>query len=232
MKKFIWLLSFCLILTGCSVEYQLYVGKGDTKEVLTITIPNATKKDLEDILAIYEDPTSSATGDYTFALSPTKNSILATNKNKIIKDNSSTLFRNCYDSVDLIASKNKFSIQTKGKFKCYNTYQNLEKVTIRINIDGVVTYHNADRVNGKNYYWDINSKNLGRSLILEAKNIQENKENVQEQQPPEEKPNEKEEQNIIKEQLIPIFLVIVVLLVIVLSGMIYLAIKNKKNNKI
>ncbi len=113
MKKIILLLSICFVLTGCNVEYQLYIEQGNAKEVLNITIPNATKKDLENILAVYEDPAATGTGDYMFSLAPSNKGILATNTNKIVKKTSSVLFRRCYDNVELTNTKKKFSIQTK-----------------------------------------------------------------------------------------------------------------------
>ena len=67
-------------------------------------------------------------------------------------------------------------MKTDEYFKCFDFYEDLDNLTINIKSDLLIKKHNADKVKGNTYSWNITKDNYeNKSILLEIKTSNSNK---------------------------------------------------------
>lgn len=167
MKKIIWILPFFLLLMGCSAEYTITFEK---EEISDETFIYDTKE-------AFKEKTSTDKGieevsDALFSFESYQNDkpihkFIQREKNVGYKYQSSIslqdherfhpLVGQCYDDISIEKDPNTKTIHFKSsaRFTCFNTYPELTDVTIRFKTSYKVEIHNADKVEGNTYIWNI-----------------------------------------------------------------------------
>ena len=175
----IFLLVFC---SGCSVEYNLDIDRNlDLNE--NINISATTFDDSEQINNYDKYLPIDYTADEPKVFEKKYDSIEYYDINKsndnikfsynydVDKFNNNIFARNCYQYVTVMNTineeeeRNELILSTSKKFLCFDYYDNLEDVTIKIKTKRKVYSNNADRVEGKTYIWNINKNNKEDSAI-------------------------------------------------------------------
>ena len=171
MKK-IYLILALLLLSGCSINYNLDIeDDGLFKEIITGTV---TSKELDDTnstnVDIYSYSLNTATplidnkGQY-------KKEITDKNKYKEFKytytfDNnykSSNILNTCFTYVLFDESEDYYNIDLYGPFKCMYS----DKINISVTSKYAITDNNADKVNKNTYTWTIKDK-VNANIHLEV----------------------------------------------------------------
>jgi hypothetical protein len=176
MKKLLLLIGLLFLVTGCEATYTITLGDNDINENIKILERNNVisssdvSKELDEIIVSNSDETME-TGFYTF------NKLLAADKSGIEMNYKfdpanqyelySTFLRYCYDDVSFVYDALKIKLVTNSSFKCYNTFNTLNKLTIEIITPYKVVTHNADAVDGQSYMWFIDKDDTGK-IIFEA----------------------------------------------------------------
>lgn len=164
MKKILFLITICLFLTGCTVNYNLDITDNNFKETIT---GNVTKEEIK------KEENSTDIGHYLYFLNSEQNVFYNNNDilyNKVTnntdngidfeyeytfnEDNfsNSRILNECFDNYNFKTEDNKYHIFLYGDFKCAYT----EKTNIKITTDYKVTAHNAKKENKNTYTWTIN----------------------------------------------------------------------------
>lgn len=219
IKLFLSLL-IVLLLSGCTVEYNLsFVNKQLNEEInVSLSGPDYQVNNVESLknyklLAIsqgldqiaynssYKDTGSEFIANYKYTYS-----INNFNKNNII--------RQCYDSFSLTQDDDYYLLVTNNTFKCLavTDYTFVDSYKIRITTNHKVVEHNADEVKGDTYIWNITNSNNDVD-VTKPINIKFSKELIQES------------------PFKQLSKVIIPLLIILLIGGILLFIVNKSKNK-
>ncbi len=73
----------------------------------------------------------------------------------------------CYKYFSVLENKNKDGIllSTSNKNLCFESYDILEEITVKLTTNHEVESHNADEVNGNDYIWKINRENYNNKNI-------------------------------------------------------------------
>lgn len=181
MKKIIFVLLFILIFSGCSVEYNLEIKDNKFFESITSNVDNLSQynshKDNR-LVSFYSEAlvtyyTSQEEAKQNFHYYKSKPSY----KNNLYKINYSYDFdmdnytdsnavKSCYEYFKITTNGNNVTLSTSNKFNCFNSYNELDKVTINITSYYGVVRSNADKVNGKTYTWEITRENASNKPIL------------------------------------------------------------------
>ncbi len=182
MKK-LSLLLILVLLTGCSVDYNLTINENNEfDESIYIQAENDSESqslfnDPWPIKALYSDLDS---GEYPEELEGVEyyKSNLVLNNNYYLKKlsykfNSENIYDNnsiktCYESfyVNKDEKEKTISLSTSSKFLCMENYPSLNEVNIKINIANPVVTHNASKINGNTYEWNITRDNYENSGII------------------------------------------------------------------
>lgn len=180
MKKIIMIFISVLLFSGCSVEYNLNIK--NNKYIENIDISNINLENYNILnnsqLALFSDTrkltdTTSLEEYNSYPKYDKKN----TNKNNLYKINYSYDFdmdnytdsnavKSCYEYFKITTNGNNVTLSTSNKFNCFNSYNELDKVTINITSYYGVVRSNADKVNGKTYTWEITKENASNKPIL------------------------------------------------------------------
>ena len=171
--KLLYLALLLFLLTGCDVSYNLTIFDGDFKEKLTVNGVNVTESNKELILPLnYENDDYSLEnvkpgddGFYDLKIKDNGYSLFHNfNYDDFVK---STILNSCYQDIDVKKLDNNIYISTTGKFKCFDYYDNIETVKVKINSSYKLVASNADSVDGSNYIWNINRNNLDKGIYIE-----------------------------------------------------------------
>lgn len=203
MKKGLFLLIGLLLLSGCTMDYNLVINEKTFNEEIIISENNTSNWN-----KICEDG-----GDFTYkerinllerypvsvyenaALDPYDPNIEVDGVeyyNKEIIDNSDTYglkmntsggisnindlnsLSYCYDIAQVINNKDEYVISTSFKNHCFEMYPLLEELNINITTDMKVTSNNADMVSGDTYTWTITRDNYDdKSISLAMQSIRD-----------------------------------------------------------
>ena len=192
MKKKIYLLLFILLFTsGCSCQYNLKIEGNTYKETIYITGSNSEEIDSlnqkwsiptnKENYYIGDEDTDYASLDGIYDYSLNGNTL------KFSHDFNRGVFANstgasiCYKSLSMTSYEGNAIISTSSVAECFNSYPNLNDVTINVTIDKKVTTHNADSVNGNTYTWKLNRSNYkNKSVNFMYENGKEEKESATE----------------------------------------------------
>lgn len=162
------------LLSGCSSKYQLEISNDKITETIDATIlksdippsnKNATASN--DVTPFIENPqypfASSTIETYDKTVTETDDSYLINLNYDYTPDNYeySKAMQLCFKKSTYLNEKNYYYIHLEGTFFCL--YGN--KTSIQIKTDNHVMSHNADKVNGNIYIWNINTDNINDTSI-------------------------------------------------------------------
>lgn len=236
MKRIFVLLVSILLLTGCSIKYDLLItDKEEVKEKFTITVDNETaikkSNSVDEYLDYYSNIYTANKGYGQFSI-----------KTKKGKEFSSFIVTNTYsdlnkyvDSYSFISMFNDASIERVGNYVTFTTTENeylkiiksdeyldeefyYKDLKINIKFYNKVVSHNADFVDEANnvYTWDITKPNPKEYITFKFS-------------------NEKRYDVIIKDwimtNILPISIIGTLLVIVVCFG-IYVVIVRKNNDRI
>lgn len=228
IKKYILLVSFMTLLTGCTATYNLKISDNTIVEKISLS----EKKNLID-QEIADEQLENLFSNSTSNLKK-YNVTKEENKENIIYNLSQTYFlsdmdsvnnirviKECFDAYNIVYlddSQTSFILQTSKGFHCLNyDYNEIDSVDINIEIDNEVINNNADKINGNIYSWHIDKNNYADKYIsLEFKKGLK-------------KETTKPKQKIHFEYIIIASCIIIGLIIIIL---LYALGLNKKRNKI
>lgn len=191
-KKLILLLVLIFLFTGCSATYELEVYNNKFKE--NVSINNYDPKSWDTVLSTgfsykrqimdnlkYPLPAFSDTtvdendwirldGEeyYETKLISSKNNLgLSWNYNFNDTNYSrAKLPSMAYQYFTFTTSnENTWILSTDAKLKSFEEYSNLEKLTIKIKTNHKVINHNADKVEGTTYTWNILRENQNKKRV-------------------------------------------------------------------
>lgn len=166
MKKILFILITCLLLTGCTVNYNLEINDNNFKETITGSVLN---KELD-------TNNSTSINNYSFLLNEEqpsfyKNENIFYNKttnntqegidfdfNYTFNENNfnnSRIINECFDNHIYEYKDNKYYLVVSGKFNCNYS----ETTNINITTDYNVTSNNAQKIKNNTYTWTIDENN-------------------------------------------------------------------------
>ena len=171
IKKTIVLVGLLFLLTGCTVDYNLYINKGNIDEQI---IFNGTNVNIQPFSVYYDVDGFSETGvkldgiDY-YDESLINNSTTLSYSFTWDNYNRSRAVRTCLKSHKLVINNdNNYMLNTSIGLSCFNQYPNLDKLNINISLDDSlfeVISSNADSNVGSYYTWVINENNYDTKHI-------------------------------------------------------------------
>ncbi|MFV0250340.1 MAG: membrane lipoprotein lipid attachment site-containing protein [Bacilli bacterium] len=161
MKKIVYLLVFMILLTGCSVKYELSIKNNNVNEKLTITGVTEDIPFQADLINI-----SSTSYKKNF-----KNDTLIYTTNYNLNSFDSVIPSRCFENYNFTNTDNIFILRTSGIFKClpyqYNDYDyfNYNQLELIIKTNHEVLETNATSVEEGIYKWIINEENLEDATV-------------------------------------------------------------------
>lgn len=186
MKKNIVLFIIMMLLTGCSAEYNLYLEKEIDEE--TFIYEN---NDILNNLDYYDMDSSDDeyAEEYIYEVSKFEGNFNYKREEVTMDDASGYRYKaeykydkmekesmiyDCYENID-ISYKDNISLKTSNQFKCFEKFNMLENVTVKIYYNGKLINTNADSYENGIYIWKIDKNNYNnKPIILE---VERNKEN-------------------------------------------------------
>ena len=180
MKK-IWLIILVLFLTGCSVNYELDIGR-DVRLIENVNLSANTNVDVEKINAFdyyvpidytNDDPSVFEKKfndiDYYDITKKADNSSLSFSYDKydVNQFNYNMFAKSCYQYVTVMNQNNnkELLLSTSRKFLCFDKYDNLDDVTVTITSKYKLKETNADEVDGHTYRWFITKGNADNKYL-------------------------------------------------------------------
>lgn len=167
------LLFVILLVTGCEVNYNLDFSGDSLKENITVSLSgndftpdNIDKMKYSAEYEAYAISRRTIHEKYNFTYEDKRDEFIGKFNYDYTVDNfnDAHLIRECYDSFNFVKTDSGYSLVTSDTFKCLvYSYLPVNKYTITITSDRVVTGHNADKIDGNKYIWIMNSN--GDSLI-------------------------------------------------------------------
>lgn len=177
IKKILLMFILILLLSGCSVEYNVSLENDSFKENGSLIEKKENKDNLskngfsfeEQINYTYQSMHDVLNGQemektQSFELKKidTDKEIGLTYSNEL-KQNKyylSPIIRQCYDNVSVKNSNNNIKISTGNYFKCFDYYELLNNVTVNFTTNYKVVNNNADEIKDNTYTWFINKNNF------------------------------------------------------------------------
>ncbi len=189
MKKGLLLILSLLIFSGCTAEYNLNIKGNNFNEELVFV--GSTQEEKEEIKqykfwnnAFVDDQVNSETNDKLEGVEYYDQVVIEDNlhfKYSFMKNNyrMSNIVNSCYKSFNATEVNGKYVISTSKDFLCFDNYPNLEKVTVKINVDFPVKEHNANNVSGNTYIWEIVKGKEDNSIFIQegSKDVSQDKPN-------------------------------------------------------
>ncbi|MDD3187146.1 MAG: hypothetical protein PHD02_01580 [Bacilli bacterium] len=168
LSKFLVLLLFLFLLSGCTINYQLEINDDltvtETFKILNDSSYFAILGDVQDVYKTSVDKGMFDKGykysyydeNYLYGVDTTR----TFNSLSSFVENSPT-YKELYDDISIVKNDNIVIINSVGELNVDRiVYSNdVTDSYISIKLPFVVTYNNADRIDSKNniYYWDINA---------------------------------------------------------------------------
>ena len=174
MKNKSLFIIILILITGCSVEYNLNIDSSFSEH--TVYIPESSEEMIDGTQ--YRLPALFSESRLTYDNSNLKEikyyniKTLKDNKfsfNFVYDDNQlndSNIANSCYQFFSVDAKENEVSILTGNKFYCFDVYEELDSVTININSNYKVIQSNADKIVGKKHTWYITRENASNKPII------------------------------------------------------------------
>ena len=168
--KPIILLIILSILSGCSAEYnidikdksvleQLNINNIDVNNFKNINLPIDHEVDEYDVFEKKDETLEY----YDIAI---KNDVVNISYNFHTNNyNTSMLFNSCYENTVYTKDNHEILINTSNKFLCFDAYEELDDLKIKITSKYKLIETNADKKEKYNYYWYINKENKDNKKI-------------------------------------------------------------------
>lgn len=177
MKKIIVVLISLLLLTGCTIDYNLVIDKDSIKETITGT---AYKEEYEvreedsglNLFYTYINddinPLISGDGLYNKDINEIDNGINY-KYDFIYKNNydKSKIINSCFENSNVKETDTYYSIELSGEFYCLYS----DKININVISNYVVLENNAKEVNGNKYSWVIDDSSNVNIFLNISKEI-------------------------------------------------------------
>ena len=163
------MLSLLILLSGCTVNYNVEFVNGEFKEAIEFNVNSEeyTATDLRemDLYAVYD-----TNEQILYDKNISENNGLVTGTfsydYKGVDYNNSRVFRQCYDVYGVREDEEYYYIKTNGEFKCMIVdYISADEVRINFKTNHEVVDHNADMVDGNTYTWIVNAANASDKPI-------------------------------------------------------------------
>lgn len=218
MKNKIIILLSLLLLTGCTVNYNLEINKDTLNETITGTVTkeessqdsNATGlSTIYSIINEEQKPIYNKEELYQKDLKESGNNINYTFKyNYNIEDFvNSTIINTCFENKEIEKIDNYYSIRLSGNFYCLYS----KKINIAVTSNLKVASNNADKIKDNTYIWTIDKNTTDIELVVD-KNT------------PYTKP--------IKRGISSTFRIVCFIVLVVLSSLAYILYKKKNSSEI
>ena len=230
MKKLIGLVVMLLVLTGCSIKYEVDLDQVTNNENILVTANDETE--MEDINYIYTWPRTAFYDSVTVSEGPVKlpeveyyDALLSVSsvnlkysfpKGDYARSNAINI---CYDRFSYEEQSDLIRLLSSVKNYCFEDYPSLTSLQIVVKTSRKVTEHNADSVVGNQYRWDINRDNFENKPIYLLAEI------------PQEEPDgsSQEKQEVEESDNLMLIILIVLGFVVVLVVLIKFANRKPKN---
>lgn len=218
MKKIIVVLISLLLLTGCTIDYNLVIDKDSIKETITGT---AYKEEYEvreedsglNLFYTYINddinPLISGDGLYNKDINEIDNGINY-KYDFIYKNNydKSKIINSCFENSNVKETDTYYSIELSGEFYCLYS----DKININVISNYVVLENNAKEVNGNKYSWVIDDSSNVNIFLNISKEIKY------------EEPS--------KTKFISTFQLVGLIIFVVLTGITYFLYRKKNSGKV
>lgn len=218
MKKKIFLILLPLLLTGCTINYDLVINENNISETITGSVEKS-EYEIKD--------TDTSLNDFYVLINEDVNPVITENdlykKNIINTDNGidykytynyknnydkSRIINTCFENHIIDETEDYYNIKLSGQFYCLYS----DKIYINVTSNYVVLENNADKVDGNKYKWTIdNSDNVNIALTISK--------SVRYEEP-------------VKAKAISTFQIIGLIIFIVLTIITYFLYKKKNSGKI
>lgn len=169
MKKFLLLICFILLLTGCSTEVRLQIDAEKVDETIKISglrdeiyINDSLNEQIKSNIQVFEreyefyDMKEFEDGDYV-------GKIYKLSENLELWAELSHL-RPCYEKFKLSKTNTNISLETSEEYRCGYLF-GANNVSLIIESDLTLISTNADRIDGNKLIWNINSTNYKNKSI-------------------------------------------------------------------
>ncbi len=178
MRKKITLLFVVLLLTGCSVTYNIKIKDSKVSEEI-----NSYDIDIDKYENELNNPRFSLFSSYNYLddyssfenfpkyfqkdlSSQNVYSLQHSYDFDLSNYSDSNAVRSCYEYFKVLTEGNNVTLSTSNSFNCFSISDELEKVTVNITSYYGVVQSNADKVNGKTYTWEITKENASNKPII------------------------------------------------------------------
>lgn len=218
MKKKNFLILLPLLLTGCTINYDLVINENNISETITGSVEKS-EYEIKD--------TDTSLNDFYVLINEDVNPVITENdlykKNIINTDNGidykytynyknnydkSRIINTCFENHIIDETEDYYNIKLSGQFYCLYS----DKIYINVTSNYVVLENNADKVDGNKYKWTIdNSDNVNIALTISK--------SVRYEEP-------------VKAKAISTFQIIGLIIFIVLTIITYFLYKKKNSGKI
>lgn len=166
-KKNILLTLLLILMTGCTVNYDLKFNEKTIEEKITIIPENETQKENtryfenRDFYAIID-----ANNELPYKKEKNKENNYEFKYEYNFDNFKNSRFTTCYDAYTLTDENNIITFSTSKIFKCMiYDYNEIDNLRINITTDYKVIDNNADEINGNVYTWNINKNNVSNKPI-------------------------------------------------------------------
>lgn len=178
MKRILVILILTVLISGCSVNYEVKIGGSTLKESTTFIDNQKDTAEINTAMSTYTN-VFFHDGFNPFEIIQYSNrkyynkSIVnegyGVNFNYVFdfeKYSGSSVANYCFEDLFFGTSGNEYYLDTrKGNFTCFDKYPELTDVTVKIIIDTEVFEHNASTVAGNEYTWMFNRNNASTASV-------------------------------------------------------------------
>jgi len=178
MKKLLLLIciGISFLLTGCSVNYNLYIEKDSITESIDAYLPDTKEnRDYVNILkknrqSAYFEMNNNRTYYYKMEYENVDNMLKLNYEyqylNSVKLQNSNALSR-CYYNNSVVTAGDFLTLSTSDQVTCIykDGEKQVDKINVNIITDLKVEEHNADHKSGNRYTWNITDKNYQKKPI-------------------------------------------------------------------
>ena len=179
--KYFIIVAVILFLTGCGATYNIEIKDNKVYENATLSVPKSSLNDkdkngftnkeavdytFESLHDKYNNQEETKTRSFSLEKIDDENNygLKYSNTLKLSNYEDSPLLEQCYDSVSIVNLNNKFSLRTSNVFNCFDYYEYLDNVDIKVISEYKLT-NNADEVEGNTYIWHVNKNNYHNKSI-------------------------------------------------------------------
>ena len=173
MKKTIFLVLILFLISGCTVEYDLYINGNEFNENFKIIETNTSlfDKSISESYTMRQyfnrlvEPDFYSYDDSKRKLIDKDNELGISYKKKTQNFSTSDIFNQCYNDSRITKNDKTVIIDTGDDFSCYNYYDNIESIKVTIKTNNKVLTNNADMIDGKKYIWNITESGNKRIIF-------------------------------------------------------------------